>query len=530
MARALLFREVMPTRVLVADDDPDMRLAVAHSLAADGMSVDQARSGGEALTKLAEGTTDILVTDVMMPELGGVQVAAMARTAGEQIPILVITGRDDAWISDSVRKLQCADLLHKPFSDDELLERVHRLLAQREMAPATPPPDSEPHVFPPALVPALRRTAGSTEPLRGVPDEDLVELVSTIFFAGLENEEGERHPLRVVFVGESSIDAEPPVAGVPSALYRWSTLRFEKPRAFGVTVLVKLAAAITNGREYVQVARCDGRLVVTGLAREGVNLEGDAALKLVVERPGGLSIRMGRHHLLDYEHGRVQSLATSSVIFSGGPVRRALEDASESAGLPTSGAGRYLDVVRRLVAKLSAHGRGGILVFDIGGAGAPPGESGFRTHPDIALAAILLRIHRLSPHAGPDVEPTQLLAGALQNEIQHSIVEIGALTALDGATILDASLALLGFGLVLPVGDPTVPIVEAENVEATRVRPFDLGGRGTRHRAAASWAFAHPRSVVFVASQDGELGCLFRARGEPAVTLWRFRAADLQRQ
>ena len=121
---------------------------------------------------------------------------------------------------------------------------------------------------------------------------------------------------------------------------------------------MKLAAATVGGRVYVQVCHREGRLLITGLSREGVNLEGDGALKIVVHRPGGLSIRVGRQHAFDYEHGRVQSLA-SDVILSSGPVREALEAAALACNLSTFGVDRYLEVVSLLVATLSAHGSGG---------------------------------------------------------------------------------------------------------------------------------------------------------------------------
>lgn len=520
-------------RVLVADDDPEIRALVAQSLAADGMSVRVAGTGSELLSKLAEGRIDLLVTDVMMPELGGVQAAAMARTAGVEVPILVMTAHRAPWIGESVRRLQRADVLYKPFSNDELVRRVHALLTPERPRPVDASSEKdEPHLFPPALVPLLRNSVGDRGCIAGISDEVLTTLLSVVFFAGLEREEGERHQVRVVFVGAGPVELEAPVDGVPSPLFRWSTLRFRAPRGFSTNELVKLAAATTNGRVFVQVSLEEGRLVITGLAREGVNLEGDRALKIVVQKPGGLSIRVGRHHALDYEHGHVQSLA-SDVILTGGPVRRALERAASACGLPSSARGRYLDAVRLLVAKLSAHGSGGILAFSADQAPEPAGETGYRTYPDISLASMLLHLHRAQSQAEHarhrNHDQDQLLVGALQSELQHTIGELGALTALDGATILDRSLSLVGFGVVLPVGGALAPVLEAQDVEAVTVQPFDLGGRGTRHRAAATHAWNHPGCVVFVASQDGNLGCLFRSPGSANVILWRLGPADRRR-
>ena len=523
----------MVTSVLVADDDLQLRTAVARFLEADGMSVQVARSGDEVLSKLADGSIDLLVTDVSMPGLSGLDVATMARTAGTQLPILLMTARREPWVAESVRKLQCADVLYKPFSGPELVRHSHALLERQRARPVDASSAKEEHLFPPALVPILRKRLARSGSLADVSDEDLIELFSVVFLAGLEREEGERNPVRVVFGGSAPIDTEPTVNGVPSPLYRWSTVKLETARAFSTDELVKLASATTGGRTFVEVRHQDGKLFITGLAREGVNLEGDPALKMVVERPGALSIRMGRQHVLDYEYGRVQSHA-SRVIFAGGPVRTTLELTSAACGLPPAASAPYLNVVRQLVAKLSAHGRGGILVIGAAAQAEPIGigRPGYRTHPDISLAAMLRRMHEVQSHAevatpaerGQD----QLLLGALHAEMQHTIAEFGALTALDGATVLDPSLALTGFGLVLSVDDAGVILVEAEDTEATAVTAFDFGCRGARHRAAATYAWNHPGSVVFVASQDGDLGCLLRSPGAGRVILWRFHSTDLQ--
>ncbi len=510
-------------RVLLADDDPDLRSIVAESLRADGMSVQEASTGAELLSKLAQGGVDLLITDVMMPALGGVQAAAMARSAGVDIPVLVVTASAEAWIAESVSKLQRADVLYKPFSGAELVRRAHALLGPKLPRAAAIREKDEPHLFPPALVPLLRRSVGDGGCLENVTDDILTELLSVVFFAGLEREEGERNSVRVVFVGNGPVDSEPPIDGLPPPLFRWSTLAFTTPRGFSTSHLVKLAAATVGGRVFVQVCQREGQLVITGLSREGVNLEGDRALKLVVQKPGGLSILIGRQQIIDYEHGHVQALATN-VILSRGPVCAALELASSASGLPPHAVNWYLEAVSQLVMSLSTHGSGGILVFSAEAHPTIEGETGYRTHPHVSIAALLLRLHRTQARGvaarSENAENDQLWVGALQSELQHTISELGALTALDGATILDRSLALVGFGVVLPVVADIGPVFEADAVEAEAVHEFDLTGRGTRHRAAATYAWSHPGSIVFVASQDGSLACLVRSVGAPRLILW----------
>jgi hypothetical protein len=76
--------------------------------------------------------------------------------------------------------------------------------------------------------------------------------------------------------------------------------------------------------------------------------------------------------------------------------------------------------------------------------------------------------------------------------------------------------ALTAFGVILPVGRPTA-VAEAVDVEGLRERIIDLGSRGTRHRAGINYAARHPGSVVFVASEEGQVSCLFRSSAQHQV-------------
>jgi DNA integrity scanning protein DisA with diadenylate cyclase activity len=111
-------------------------------------------------------------------------------------------------------------------------------------------------------------------------------------------------------------------------------------------------------------------------------------------------------------------------------------------------------------------------------------------------------------------------------EVERVIEELGALTAIDGAVLLNRDLALIAFGMILPV-DRSTAVVEAVDAEGLRSRVIDLGSRGTRHRAGVTYAARHPGSVVFLASEDGQVSCLFRASPDHQVQLWRLGPADL---
>lgn len=384
------------------------------------------------------------------------------------------------------------------------------------------------HIFPPALVPVLRKRIGEDHACcADVSDEVLSELLTTVFFAGFETEEGEHYPIRVVFAGKSHEEWVAPgdSAGAGGPIYRWSTMRFDQPRRCTVPELVRLAVVTTSDRMYTKVRLERGELEITGLAREGFNYEGDPFLKVLATRPGTLSIRSGHDRILDYERGGILS-GGEDVVFSAGPVRRALEGFARDEGLRGEAETDYLDMIRSIVREMASHNRGGILVV------GPKEEleldqlAGYKTEPEVSLAAILRQLHGYGPRQRGGgfraaVSLGEVLRGAFLSEGERTVEELGMLTATDGATVLDRSLALLGFGIVLPVTSPGF-VMEARDAEGRIVRPFDLGTRGTRHRAAATYARSHPGVVVFVASQDGEIACLFRDPSWEQAIAWRF--------
>jgi len=122
-------------RVLVVDDDRAVRESLRRSLEFNGYAVSLASDGAEALASIAGALPDALVIDVMMPRLDGIETTRALRTAGNDLPILVLTARDS--VGDRVEGLDAGadDYLTKPFALDELLARLRALL-RRVQAPA----------------------------------------------------------------------------------------------------------------------------------------------------------------------------------------------------------------------------------------------------------------------------------------------------------------------------------------------------------------------------------------------------------
>jgi hypothetical protein len=385
--------------------------------------------------------------------------------------------------------------------------------------------------------------------LSEVTDNELDQLLTTIFFAGLETYEGEHNPIAVTFLGRRPVDfvmTEAAVAGAPP-LYRWKILRFASPRPLATRELVKLAAGV-NRRIYSAVAVLDdGALAITGLAREGVNAGPDPFIKIVAARPGCLSIRSGRDLAIEYERGVVLTLGDDEV-FSAGPVHRALEAIAHGAGVEDEVVPHYLDVVGFLVREIAAHGHGGILIISPDQHPSVAESAPYRMSLDSSLAALLRLAWRIRGKAGDGLSARsrrrelrmdssaetgaagsenlafrQLLHSAFLTEAERVVEELGGTTAIDGAVLLNRDLALVAFGLILPVRQQ-ITVAEAATGEDGRVGVVDLASRGTRHRASATYAEEHPGSVVFVASEDGQVSCMFREQPAEPVRLWRLGA------
>ena len=119
-------------RILVADDDPAVLEAVADALEDLGAEVIRARSGAELIESFGElGPFDLVVTDISMPWMSGLQAMHSVRTAGLSTPVIVMTALKEDRVADQVRTLgRDAVLMRKPFALDELQQTARSLLGE----------------------------------------------------------------------------------------------------------------------------------------------------------------------------------------------------------------------------------------------------------------------------------------------------------------------------------------------------------------------------------------------------------------
>jgi two-component system, response regulator, stage 0 sporulation protein F len=115
-----------PTKIFLAEDDPDMRALVASALRADGYEVTEARDGAELLDLLGDVSNapwrkpDLIVTDVMMPAYSGLGVLGALHNTKWQIPIFVITARRDRDVAEDAFRLGATRVFRKPFDMTDL--------------------------------------------------------------------------------------------------------------------------------------------------------------------------------------------------------------------------------------------------------------------------------------------------------------------------------------------------------------------------------------------------------------------------
>jgi two-component system OmpR family response regulator len=115
-------------KVLVVDDEPNITDLVATALRYDGFLVETAAAGAEALAKVESFGPDLVVLDVMLPDLDGFEVRRRLGERGADVPVLFLTARDAT--EDKVRGLSIGgdDYVTKPFSLEELVARVRAIL------------------------------------------------------------------------------------------------------------------------------------------------------------------------------------------------------------------------------------------------------------------------------------------------------------------------------------------------------------------------------------------------------------------
>lgn len=122
--------------VLIVDDDPHIRQVLVYALSKEGIAVTEAKNGEEGLQQATSHPPDVIILDVMMPELSGLEMCRELRKSS-QVPVLFLSSRDSELDRILGLELGGDDYVTKPFSPRELVARVKAML-RRQAALAIP--------------------------------------------------------------------------------------------------------------------------------------------------------------------------------------------------------------------------------------------------------------------------------------------------------------------------------------------------------------------------------------------------------
>jgi len=120
--------EVKAARILVIDDEEVIHISLSRLLGRQGHQVDAVLTAREGLEKLDTGGYDMVITDLMMPEINGLELLEKLKERGLDLPVLMITGYPTIKTAMQAMRLGAVDYLAKPFRRQELLGPVNRLL------------------------------------------------------------------------------------------------------------------------------------------------------------------------------------------------------------------------------------------------------------------------------------------------------------------------------------------------------------------------------------------------------------------
>ena len=121
-------------KVLIVDDEPNIRDLLSTSLRFAGFSVHAVANGADAVHAAEKGEPDIILLDVMLPDMNGFSVTKKIRSMGINAPVLFLTARDET--EDKITGLTVGgdDYMTKPFSLDEIVARIHAILRRTKAA------------------------------------------------------------------------------------------------------------------------------------------------------------------------------------------------------------------------------------------------------------------------------------------------------------------------------------------------------------------------------------------------------------
>lgn len=123
----------MNGKVLIVDDEQNIRTTLKHCLKSEGYDLDIAVNGEEALDKIKGGDFDLVLLDIKMPGLSGMEVLSRLREEGNEVNIIIMTAYGTVEKAVEAMKLGAIDFLSKPFTPDEIRSIVNKVLSRQDL-------------------------------------------------------------------------------------------------------------------------------------------------------------------------------------------------------------------------------------------------------------------------------------------------------------------------------------------------------------------------------------------------------------
>jgi len=119
----------MPDRILIVDDEPDMRMLLRMTLERSGFDVEEAETGEEAVAMAGDASIDLVLLDMNLPGIDGLEAAAAIRQDGRiDLPLIILTAASDATLPERAEAGGCTDVISKYMPSEELVEAIRATL------------------------------------------------------------------------------------------------------------------------------------------------------------------------------------------------------------------------------------------------------------------------------------------------------------------------------------------------------------------------------------------------------------------
>lgn len=135
-----------PPHILIADDEPNVRLVFRTALEANGYEVSEAADGAQALAHTEQSRCDLIVLDLKMPRLDGMETLQRLRASGSDVPVVIVTAHGSVPDAVEAMKLGAIDFLEKPLKPEQLRAVVSEILSRHgvQVEPETAPKQTTP--------------------------------------------------------------------------------------------------------------------------------------------------------------------------------------------------------------------------------------------------------------------------------------------------------------------------------------------------------------------------------------------------